>query len=104
MMDRYRIIMTPVAGEEITAIHDWIARNSPDAAARMVLRILDALEPLKLFPHRKVVELTSLDLQHPVRSLAVRPYVVFFRVLDADKVVRILHVRHGAQMAPEKFD
>lgn len=99
-MDEYRIIITPVAGEEITAIHDWIAKTSPDNAAKVIARILDALDALKIFPHRNIVELQSNDLKHPVRSLSVRPYIVLFRVLDYDKVVRVLHVRHGAQLPP----
>jgi plasmid stabilization system protein ParE len=29
---------------------------------------------------------------------------VYFRVLDAEKVVRVLHVRHGARRPPRRFD
>jgi plasmid stabilization system protein ParE len=100
-MDQYRVIITPVAGEEITSIHDWIRKDAPDTAAKVILRILDALEPLKMFPHRTVVAIQSADLKHPVRSLPVPPYVILFRVLDDDKIVRVLHVRHGAQQPPD---
>jgi plasmid stabilization system protein ParE len=70
----------------------------------MVTRILDALEPLKQFPHRTVVARQSAKLRHPVRSIAVRPYIVYFRVLDDQQVVRVLHVRHGARRRPRRFD
>lgn len=43
--------------------------------------------------------LLSRGARHPVRSLPIRPYVVYFRVLDDDRVVRILTIRHGAPSA-----
>lgn len=64
-------------------------------------RILDALEPLKQFPHRTVVERQNRKLRHPVRSLPVPPYIVYFRVLDDQRVIRVLHVRHGARRRPD---
>lgn len=103
-MDPYRVIITPRAGADIQSIYDYIASDSQRNAAAMVARILDALEPLKLFPHRTVVERQSPKLRHPVRQITVLPYNVYFRVLDDEKVVRVLHVRHGARRRPRRFD
>jgi plasmid stabilization system protein ParE len=103
-MGPYRVIITPRAGTDLEAIYNYIARESPHKAAAMVTRILDALEPLKQFPHRTVVERQNRKLRHAVRSLPVRPYIVYFRVLDDDRVIRVLHVRHGARRRPRKFD
>jgi plasmid stabilization system protein ParE len=103
-MDAYRVIILPRAGADLQAIYDHIAADSRENAAAMITRILDALEPLKQFPHRTVVERQSAKLRHPVRSLPVRPYVVYFRVLDEERVVRVLHVRHGARRRPRKFE
>ena len=103
-MATFRVIITPRAGKDIEGIHDYVARDSPANAAAVVKRILDALEPLKQFPHRTVVERQSPALRHPVRSLPVAPYIVYFRVLDEDQVVRILSIRHGARRQPRRFD
>jgi plasmid stabilization system protein ParE len=100
----YRVIITPRAGHDLEAIYDHIARDSAQNAASMVTRILDELEPLKLLPHRAVVERQDRKLRHPVRSIPVPPYVIYFRVLDDDRVVRVLHVRHGARRRPRSFD
>jgi len=100
----YRVIITPRASVDLEAIYDYIARESAQDAAAMVTRILDALEPLKQFPHRTVVERQSRKLRHPVRSLPVPPYIVYFRVLDDQRVIRVLHVRHGARRRPRTFD
>jgi plasmid stabilization system protein ParE len=103
-MGPYRVIITPRAGDDLEAIYDHIARESGQNAAAMVTRILDALEPLKQFPHRTVVERQDHKLRQPVRSIPVRPYIVYFRVLDDDRVIRVLHVRHGARRRPRSFD
>jgi plasmid stabilization system protein ParE len=103
-MGPYRVIITPRAGGDLEAIYDYIARESAQNAATMITRILDALEPLKQFPHRTVVERQDHKLRHPVRSLPVSPYIIYFRVLDDDRVIRVLHVRHGARRQPRRFD
>jgi plasmid stabilization system protein ParE len=103
-MSVYRVILMPRAGHDLEQIYDYIAADSPANAAAMIRAILDAIEPLKQFPHRTVVTRQSAKLRRPVRSLPVRPYVVYFRVLDDERVVRVLHVRHGARRRPRKFD
>lgn len=104
MPDVYRLIVSPEVLSDMEAIHAFIAQDSPVNAAKMVERILAGMETLKTVPHRAVVEYTSRKLKHPVRSLPVRPYIVFFRVLDEERVVRILTVRHGARRRPVRFD
>lgn len=99
-MGEYRVIITPRAEGDLEGIHRYIAQDSPDNATGMITRILDAFEPLKLFPHRTVAERRRPGLRHPVRTLPVPPYIIYFRVLDEDRVVRILHVRHGARQRP----
>ncbi|HUO07622.1 MAG TPA: type II toxin-antitoxin system RelE/ParE family toxin [Phycisphaerae bacterium] len=103
-MKSFRIIITPRAGSDLESIHDYIAQDSPQAAQSVVTRILDALEHLRQFPHRAAVERQRPRLRHPVRSLVVSPYIVYFRAIDADETVRILHVRHGARRQPRRFD
>jgi plasmid stabilization system protein ParE len=103
-MSAFRLIVTPRAASDLEHIYDWIARDSTDRARSMVQRIMDALEPLKEFPHRTVVGHQNPRLRYPARSLVVRPYVIYFRVLEDKKVVRVLHVRHGARRAPKRLE
>jgi plasmid stabilization system protein ParE len=70
----------------------------------MVEKILRAIELLKTFRHRTIVSGQHPRLKQPVRSLAVRPFIIFFRVIEANRVVRILHVRHGARRRPRRFE
>ena len=99
----FRIVMSPEAAADIENIHAYISQDSPQNAATMVGRILDSIARLETFPHHNLVEHRSRKIKHPVRSLPVRPYLVYFRVLDSEQVVRILSVRHGARRRPLRF-
>jgi toxin ParE1/3/4 len=100
----YRLIISPEASEDLQALHGFIARDSPDNAARMVERILEAIEKLKLFPHRTVLERQNPKLKYPVRTLPVKPYVVYFRVIDEQGMIRVLKIHHGSRRRARKFE
>jgi addiction module RelE/StbE family toxin len=100
----YRIRLTRQALNDIEDIRDFIGQDSQKNAARMIERLFDTFDSLERFPHRAVVEVLSGDLPHPVRSIPVRPYVVYFRVIESERVVVIRHIRHGARRPPEAMD
>jgi toxin ParE1/3/4 len=103
MPTRYRILLAKRAANDLEGISDYIAKDSPANAARMVGRILDAIELLKIFPHRNVVEGQHPKIRHPVRTLPVQSYIIFFRVDDARQAVRVLRIRDGAMRRPKRF-
>lgn len=100
----FRVRLTRQALSDLEAIHASIARDSPQNAAAMVERILDSIDLLEVFPHRTVVERQSASLKYPVRSLPVKPYVIYFRVIDDERVVVIRHIRHGARRRSDNFE
>ena len=102
-MKAYLVIVTPRAGAEIQAIKEYIARDSPQNAEMMIARIRDALEPLKLFPHRTIVQKQDRRLRYPVRSLSARPYTIYFRVIEDELLGRVLDVRPSARRRPTRF-
>src|SRR4051812_30618324 len=104
MADGYRLIISPEASADLQAIQAYIEQRSVQGAASMANRILDAIQKLQILPHRTIFENQSRKIKHPVRSLPVKPYVVYFRVLDDQRVVRILTIRHGARRRPRRFN
>jgi plasmid stabilization system protein ParE len=104
MPDPYRAIISREASADLQALHRYIARDSTNNAAKMVERILTAIESLQIAPHRTVVERQSRKVKHPVRSVPVWPYVIYFRAVDEEHVIRILTIRHGARRRPRRFD
>src|SRR4051812_42781445 len=100
----YQIRFSKAAAANLQTISDRISKDSPDNAARMVAKILKAIDLLEIFPHRTVAEDDNPKLKHPSRILPVDPYLVYFRVLDDHRVVRITRIRHGARRRPNQFD
>ncbi len=95
MPNLYRVRVTPRALSDLQSIFDYIAQDSPDNAAGMIERILDAIDGLEFMPYRfKVLE---GEEKKGIRSIPIRPYLVRFRVEEQAGVVHILHVRHGAR-------
>jgi plasmid stabilization system protein ParE len=100
---RYRLILAPEATRNLQSIYDFIRKDSPQGAVNVVSRILRAISKLDRFPHRNLVEHHNKKIKHPVRSLPVRPYIVYFRVIESQRAVRVLTVRHGTRRRPRRF-
>jgi plasmid stabilization system protein ParE len=87
---------------DLAEIHAYISKDSVDNASQMIGRILDAVESIKIAPHHKIV--SGIKSPRPLRSLPVKPYVVYYEVLDADRVILLHRVRHGSRRPPTDFD
>jgi len=83
---------------DLEAIGDYIARDNPAAAARVVTTILDQAGRLAEHPHMgrpgRVPETRELVVTNT-------PYIVPYRVRG--DAVQILAVLHGARRWPESF-
>jgi plasmid stabilization system protein ParE len=55
MTASYQIIISPEDADDLNAIYEYIAQDSPRNAAIFVERILTAIERLGAFPHRTIV-------------------------------------------------
>jgi toxin ParE1/3/4 len=82
---------TQRAEDDVRAIHDFIARDSPQAAEALVERILTATERLSSFPEsgRVVPEFPALGY----REIIVSSYRVLYRL--EGNTVWIVAVVHG---------
>jgi plasmid stabilization system protein ParE len=104
MPDAYRIILAKRVATDLERIFDYIAERSPQNAPRVIDHILASIERLAEIPHRTIVADQPGKANSPVRSLAVPPYVIFFRVVEEQRVVRVLRVRHGARRPLKRFE
>jgi|SRR5688572_19458862 len=104
MPQTYRVLLAKRAATDLEEIFDRIAKDSPGNAARVIDRILTAIDGLKTFPHRNLVAEQDPTAAHPLRSMPVQSWIVFFRVLDQHHVVRVLRVRHGARRRLKRYE
>ena len=66
----------------------------------VIRRLLDAMDGLHLLPHRYRVVGSKRKPRNEMRLMPVRPHVVYYRIIESDKVVLISTVQHGAHHRP----
>jgi len=92
---RYRVEFTPAAEADIEAAYAWIAAASPAAASRWFFRIRRVAAGLRTFPRRCGLAAESRHLGGEIRQFVYGDYRILFEI--EGRVVRVLHVRHGAR-------
>jgi plasmid stabilization system protein ParE len=99
----YRVIVSPEAFSDLDKILDYVKEQSPANAVKAIDTLWDAMARLKDLPHRyRVIQgIRSADRQ--VRRMPVPPYLVYYRVAETERVVRILTVRHASRRQPKRF-
>ena len=87
------------ATRQLMALHAYVAADKRDAADRLLLRIMAAVQHLASYP------LTGREGRVPgTRELVIArtPYLVAYRLKD-DRIVEILAILHGKRRWPEGF-
>ena len=95
-----KIIWTEPALERLDAIADYIAKDKPDAADRLVRRIFERVDLLEQFPEigRRVPEMR----QSPYRELVVSPCRIVYRI-EGDAVMIIFVIRGEQELRPQEI-
>ena len=88
-----RIVWTPQAIEDVEAIRNYIAQDSPRYGDHMVERIVEAVERLEMFPRsgRVVPELK----REAIREVIYGNYRIVYRVTELE--AQIITVFHAAR-------
>jgi addiction module RelE/StbE family toxin len=86
------IVWSALARTRLREIRDYVARDKPQAAERLALRIVAMIETLRDHPH-----LGRVGVEPGLRELVIggTPYVVLYRVLGSRVVISTIW--HGAQ-------
>jgi toxin ParE1/3/4 len=94
-----RVLWTRLALIDLEAIGDYIGRENPTAAARVVTAILDQAQTLASFP-----DMGRAGRIAGTRELVIAgaPFVIPYRVRDSG--VEILAVFHASRKWPESLD
>lgn len=103
MPAHYRVIILPRASADLQGIYAYIEQDSPQNAASMTRTLIDAIDSLEQLPFRYKVHAPARDPSRVVRSMPVPPYLVYYRVDEVRRVVRVLTIRHGSQRQPKRF-
>ncbi|MGH7928109.1 MAG: type II toxin-antitoxin system RelE/ParE family toxin [Candidatus Binatia bacterium] len=97
---RFKVLWTFAASQDIESIIDFIARNSPQAAGRVLRNLRNRVETLKIFPERGrlVPELADIGLQL-YRELLITPWRIVYRL--SNNTVYVMMVIDGRRNAED---
>ena len=89
-----RLVLEEDALSDLQDIFDWIAKDNPAAAQRLVNRIFRKLE-LLLTPG--FARMGRLGLDAGTYELIERPYIIVYEVREQHDEIVVLAVFHGAR-------
>lgn len=103
---KYSVIFQPRALRDLAEQYEFVARESPQTAARWFNRFVNAIEGLSTFPERCSVAPESRIAGREIRQLLFGRGTGIRRVLFAieSNSVRILCIRHSARGAATSED
>ena len=97
-MRGYRVIVTPLAQDDIQEAHERLLAENPVYAEKWLAGIREKILGLKTLPESHVLAPESIAFDCKIRQLLYgrgTPWRIFFSVEGA--TVRVLHVRHGSR-------
>ncbi len=89
----YQVIIGRAAEQDLISIARYVARDNPEAAERLVSKLLGEARSLETFPYRG----GHFKERPGTRFTTVGNYLVVFRVLESAREVRILRFWHAAR-------
>lgn len=95
----WQVVIAPSARADLESIVRFIARQNPDAAARVGYELIVRAESLAAFPMmgRVVAEFRREDL----REIICRTYRIIHRVRTERQQIEIVRFWHGARGMPQ---
>jgi toxin ParE1/3/4 len=102
----YRVKITRRAQQDLEDIFDRIAATTSDAANAWYLGLRQAIRTLRAAPGRCPLTPENKDLRNLLYGHRPHVYRVVYRILEKQKQVEVLHIRHVARagFAPEELN
>ncbi len=99
----YRVVLAPLAIQDLAEAVSYIAADDPRAADRFGRALIDQTKILGSFPHlgRTVPELA---LSSGAREIVFRSYRIIYRVDDRRKLIEVSRFWHAARGTPVIFE
>jgi len=93
----YRVKIMPRAERDLADIYQRIEASTSDASLTWYRGLRDALRALRNSPNRCPVTPEDRELRHLLYGDKPHIYRAIYRVLEKQKQVHVLHIRHGAR-------
>ena len=93
----YRVDITSRAQRDLANLYKEIAAGHSDAALKWYRGLKDAILSLENQPHRCPVTPEKRQIRHLLYGQKPHIYRVIYRILEKQKLLEVLHIRHGAR-------
>ena len=93
----YRVELAARARRDLSAIYDRIGASSSDAAFNWYQGLNEAIRTLNSNPNRCPRTTEDPSLRHLLYGHKPNVYRVVYRVIESQKRIHVLHIRHGAR-------
>jgi toxin ParE1/3/4 len=93
----YLVSITSRAERDLAHLYREINADHSDAALKWYLGLKEAILTLEAQPNRCPVTRRRDKLRHQLYGHNPHTYRVIYRVLENQKQVEVLHIRHGAR-------
>ena len=92
----YLVNITDRAERDITSLYEEIDARHSLAALKWYIGLKEVILSLEELPYRSRVTREKAQLRHLLYGRKPNVYRVIYRVLEKQKQVEVLHIRHGA--------
>ena len=97
----YRVVVAPIARDDLIEIGEYIAQDSPDNARQWVAQLEQAIASLSSMPERVA---KRDDLRTGYHVLPVGSHLTFFRIIEHEvQIARVIHAARAREIA-EAFE
>jgi len=93
------LIVAPLARQDMIEIGDYISRNNPTAAKKIILKLDTGMSRLLEVPF--LGPAADAHLPAGLRKLSIPPYIIFYRVLS--EYLQVVRVLHGSREIDERL-
>ena len=100
----YLVKITPRAERDLAALYQEINAESSATAMKWYRGFKDAILSLEEQPHRCPLIRKRDKCRHLLYGRRPHVYRVIYRVQEKQRVVEVLHIRHGARRKPRASD
>ena len=97
LVDKYCITLVPKAKVDILSISDYITFTllEPDISKKFINGLYLAISSLEIFPYKFPLTQDEILMRYNIRCMPYRNYLVFYKVIEEQKVVSILRVGYN---------
>jgi plasmid stabilization system protein ParE len=100
----YLVRITDRAARDFASLYDEIDAGQSRAALKWYTGFKQAILSLEELPYRCPVVRKKGQVRQLSHGRKPHIYLVFYRILEKQKQVDVLHIRHGARVKPSPSD